>query len=59
MGQAGVLYPTIALVSVLVLASVLPSWGNPVLPVVTLNRIFGVIAILDLGLLSAQAEVHT
>jgi two-component system, sensor histidine kinase and response regulator len=48
-GKPGSLYPTIALVSVLVLGSLLRSWGNPVLPVVTLNRIFGVIAIWILG----------
>lgn len=48
-GEPQSLYPTIALVSVLVLASLLPAWGAPVLPVVTLNRIFGVIAIWILG----------
>jgi two-component system, sensor histidine kinase and response regulator len=48
-GRPGSLYPTISVVSVLVLASVLPSWGDPVLPVVLLNRIFGVIAFWILG----------
>ena len=48
-GEQESLYPSIALVSVLILASLLPSWGDPVLPVVTLNRIFGVIAIWILG----------
>ncbi|MFN8467362.1 MAG: PAS domain S-box protein [Caldilineaceae bacterium] len=48
-GEPGSLYPTIAVVSVLVLVSVLPSWGDPMLPVVTLNRIFGVIAFWILG----------
>ena len=48
-GKPGSLYPTIALVSVLVLASVLPSWVDPVVPVVTLNRSFGVIAFWILG----------
>ena len=48
-GKSESLYPALAVVSVLVLASVLPSWGNPVLPVVTLNRVFGVIAFWILG----------
>lgn len=48
-GEQASLYPTITLVSVLILVSLLPAWGEPVLPVVTLNRIFGVIAIWILG----------
>ncbi len=48
-GQQESLYPAIALVSILILVNLLPSWGDPVLPVVTLNRIFGVSAIWILG----------
>ena len=48
-GKPESLYPTITLVSVLILGSLLPFWGEQALPVVTLNRIFGVIAIWILG----------
>ncbi len=48
-GDPRSLLPTMALVSVLILLGVLPGWGDPLLPVLALNRIFGVIAIWILG----------
>jgi PAS domain S-box-containing protein len=53
-GQPGSLYPTIAIVSALILLGVLPAWGDPVLPIVTLNRIFGIGAIWILGYFLAK-----